>query len=131
MQWFIAVEGYGQICMGSTLSNLTGVAEDRPNHYSHPCRAGAGYFRAEKAGEWPAVLMCFVPASFELLGVLLLAPKLRGLTVLEAAILGAVLAAVSPAAGNGHTAVKLTLQEMEAAAGAEGWVEHFCDISGR
>ena len=45
----------------------------------------------------PAVLMCFVPASFELMGVLLLAPKLMGLTFLEAAILGAVLAAVSPA----------------------------------
>ena len=27
------------------------------------------------------------------------------------------------AAGNGHTAVKLTLQELEAAAGAEGWVD--------
>ena len=45
----------------------------------------------------PAVLMCFVPASFELLGMILLAPKLMGLTVLEAAIMGAVLAAVSPA----------------------------------
>ena len=45
----------------------------------------------------PAVLMCFVPASFELLGMILLAPKLMGLTVLEAAVMGAVLAAVSPA----------------------------------
>lgn len=45
----------------------------------------------------PAVLMCFVPASFELIGMILLAPKLMGLTVLEAAIMGAVLAAVSPA----------------------------------
>ena len=27
------------------------------------------------------------------------------------------------AAGNGYTAVKLTLQELEAAAGAEGWVD--------
>lgn len=45
----------------------------------------------------PAVLMCFVPASFELLGMILLAPKLMGLTTLEAAIMGAVLAAVSPA----------------------------------
>ena len=45
----------------------------------------------------PAVLMCFVPASFELIGMLLLAPKLLGLSMLEAAILGAVLAAVSPA----------------------------------
>lgn len=45
----------------------------------------------------PAFMMCFVPASFELLGIVLLAPKLMGMTVLEAAILGAVLAAVSPA----------------------------------
>ena len=45
----------------------------------------------------PAVLMCFVPASFELIGMILLAPKLMGLTTLEAAVMGAVLAAVSPA----------------------------------
>ena len=45
----------------------------------------------------PAVLMCFVPASFELFGMILLAPKLMGLSVLEAAVMGAVLAAVSPA----------------------------------
>ena len=44
-----------------------------------------------------AVLMCFVPASFEVIGMILLAPKLMGLSVLEAAIMGAVLAAVSPA----------------------------------
>ena len=61
-------------------------------------RAGLGLDTSglKKLGR-PAVLMCFVPASFELLGVLSLAPKLMGLTVLEAAILGAVLAAVSPA----------------------------------
>ncbi|HAM30739.1 MAG TPA: potassium transporter [Erysipelotrichaceae bacterium] len=45
----------------------------------------------------PALLMCFVPATFELLGVLALAPRLLGLTMLESAILGTVLAAVSPA----------------------------------
>lgn len=45
----------------------------------------------------PAIMMCFVPASFELLGMLLLAPKLLGISLLEAAIMGAVLAAVSPA----------------------------------
>ena len=44
-----------------------------------------------------AMMMCFVPASFELVGTICLAPKLLGITVLEAAILGAVLAAVSPA----------------------------------
>lgn len=45
----------------------------------------------------PAFMMCFVPASFELLGMLLFSPKLLGLNMLEAAILGSVLAAVSPA----------------------------------
>ncbi len=45
----------------------------------------------------PAVMMCFLPASFELIGMLILAPKLLGISVLEAAIMGAVLAAVSPA----------------------------------
>lgn len=45
----------------------------------------------------PAVMMCFVPASFELLGMILIAPRLMGMTTLEAAIMGSVLAAVSPA----------------------------------
>lgn len=45
----------------------------------------------------PAVLMCFVPASFELIAVTFLAPMLFHISHLEAAILGAVLAAVSPA----------------------------------
>lgn len=45
----------------------------------------------------PAFMMCFVPASFELIGMVILAPKLLGISVLEAAIMGAVLAAVSPA----------------------------------
>ena len=45
----------------------------------------------------PAILMCFVPACFEILGMIVLAPKLLGISVLEAAIMGAVVAAVSPA----------------------------------
>ena len=45
----------------------------------------------------PAVFMCFVPASYEMLGMILLAPKIMGVSVLEAAVMGAVLAAVSPA----------------------------------
>lgn len=45
----------------------------------------------------PAVMMCFVPASFELIGIIILAPKLLGVSILEAAIIGTVLAAVSPA----------------------------------
>ena len=45
----------------------------------------------------PAVLMCFVPAFFELLGMLLLAPALLGVSLLDAAVMGAVVAAVSPA----------------------------------
>lgn len=45
----------------------------------------------------PAILMCFVPACFEILGMILLAPKLLGVSILDAAIMGAVVAAVSPA----------------------------------
>ncbi|MEG0542621.1 MAG: cation:proton antiporter, partial [Angelakisella sp.] len=45
----------------------------------------------------PAVLMCFVPACFEIAGMLLLAPPLLGISLTEAAIMGAVVAAVSPA----------------------------------
>ena len=45
----------------------------------------------------PAILMCFLPASCELLGMIILGPRLLGLSLLEAAIMGAVLAAVSPA----------------------------------
>lgn len=59
-------------------------------------RAGLGLDLSglKKIGR-PAVLMCFVPASFELFGMLLLVPKLMGLSILEAAVMGAVLAAVS------------------------------------
>lgn len=45
----------------------------------------------------PAVLMSFIPASFEILGFLLFAPNILGITRIEAAVTGAVLAAVSPA----------------------------------
>ena len=45
----------------------------------------------------PAVLMCFLPACFEILGMVLLAPRLLGISVLDAAIMGAVVGAVSPA----------------------------------
>lgn len=45
----------------------------------------------------PAVLMCFVPACFEMAGMILLAPKVLGISILDAAIMGAVVAAVSPA----------------------------------
>lgn len=45
----------------------------------------------------PAVLMCFVPACIEILGTILLAPILLGVSVLDAAIIGSTIAAVSPA----------------------------------
>lgn len=50
----------------------------------------------KRAGR-PALLMCFLPALFEITGTVLIAPKLLGITVLEAAIIGSVIAAVSPA----------------------------------
>ena len=45
----------------------------------------------------PAILMCFVPALFEICGMLILAPKLLHISLIEAGILGTVIAAVSPA----------------------------------
>ena len=45
----------------------------------------------------PAVLMCFLPATFEILGFLLLGPMIFHLSTLDSLILGSVLAAVSPA----------------------------------
>lgn len=45
----------------------------------------------------PAVLMSFVPASFEILGYVLFAPLVLGINHTEAAVMGAVLGAVSPA----------------------------------
>lgn len=45
----------------------------------------------------PAIMMAFVPASLEIIGYILLAPVFLGINRTEAAIMGAVLAAVSPA----------------------------------
>ncbi len=45
----------------------------------------------------PAILMCFVPAIFEIAAVTFLAPMVFDISYLDAAIMGAVLAAVSPA----------------------------------
>ena len=45
----------------------------------------------------PAVLLCFLSACAEILGVVLLAPVLLGVNRLDAAIIGSILAAVSPA----------------------------------
>ncbi len=61
-------------------------------------RAGLKFELADlkKVGR-SAVLLCFVPACFEVVGVVVLAPIFLGLSRLEAAILGAVVAAVSPA----------------------------------
>lgn len=45
----------------------------------------------------PAFLMCFVPACFEIAGCVLIAPRVLNVNYTEAAIIGAVIAAVSPA----------------------------------
>jgi NhaP-type Na+/H+ or K+/H+ antiporter len=45
----------------------------------------------------PAVLMCFIPACFEIIGMIILAPRLLNISLLDAAIMGAVVGAVSPA----------------------------------
>lgn len=45
----------------------------------------------------PAFFMCFVPATLEIIGMVLLAPRFFNLSLLDSAILGTVVAAVSPA----------------------------------
>lgn len=45
----------------------------------------------------PAFLMCFVPATFEMIGMIILAPRMLDVSLIEAAVIGAVVAAVSPA----------------------------------
>lgn len=45
----------------------------------------------------PAILMCFLPACFEITGVILIAPRVLDISILDAAIMGSVIAAVSPA----------------------------------
>ena len=45
----------------------------------------------------PAVMMSFVPACFEIAGYVIFAPLLLGVSYIEAAVMGAVLSAVSPA----------------------------------
>ena len=45
----------------------------------------------------PAICMCFVPACVEMIGTIVFAPLLLGVSVLEAAVIGSVMAAVSPA----------------------------------
>ena len=45
----------------------------------------------------PAILMCFLPASFENIGIIIFGPLLLNISYLEAILLGCVLGAVSPA----------------------------------
>lgn len=62
----------------------------------------------------PAVLLSFVPASFEIAAYTILAPKLLGISTVEAALMGAVLGAVSPA-----VVVPKMVKLMEAGYGTE------------
>lgn len=45
----------------------------------------------------PAILMCFLPSSFEIIGIIIFGPLLLNISYLEATLLGCVLGAVSPA----------------------------------
>ena len=67
----------------------------------------------------PAVMMAFVPASFEICGYLLCAPMILGITRIESAVMGAVLAAVSPA-----VVVPRMVQLMENRYGTEKSIPH-------
>jgi len=45
----------------------------------------------------PAILMSFIPATFEIIGIAILAPLLLNISLIDALIMGTVVAAVSPA----------------------------------
>lgn len=45
----------------------------------------------------PAILMCFVPATFEIVGIAIFGPILLNISLVEALLIGSILAAVSPA----------------------------------
>ena len=45
----------------------------------------------------PAILMCFLPARFEIIGITIFGPLLLNISYLEALLLGCILGAVSPA----------------------------------
>lgn len=54
------------------------------------------FYNLKKIGR-PAILMCFIPATFEIIGVLIFGPIILGISLFESLLLGSVLAAVSPA----------------------------------
>lgn len=74
----------------------------------------------------PALLMSFLPACFEIGGIMLIAPPLLGVSLIEAAIIGTVVAAVSPAVivpkmlnlMDGGVGVKKGIPQMIMAAGS-------------
>lgn len=72
-----------------------------------------------KAVGRPAIMMAFVPASFEILTYVLIAPSLLGISRLEGALLGSVLAAVSPA-----VVVPKMLQLMDDGYGTDKKIPH-------
>lgn len=45
----------------------------------------------------PAILLSFLPATFEIMAYVIFAPKIFGISLIDAALMGSVLAAVSPA----------------------------------
>ncbi|MFI3318762.1 MAG: cation:proton antiporter [Rikenellaceae bacterium] len=61
-------------------------------------RAGLALkFSELKRAGLPALLICFIPAIFEIGAMVIFAPRILGISILDAAIMGAVVAAVSPA----------------------------------
>ena len=67
----------------------------------------------------PAIMLSFVPASCEILAYVLLAPAILGINRVEAAVMGAVLGAVSPA-----VVVPRMVQLMEDRRGTEKRIPH-------
>ena len=93
------------ICLGPSLFNLVDSNLLRISSYLRQIalviiltRSGLSLdLKTLKQIGRPAVLLCFVPACLEMIGVVIFAPIFLHISYVEALLLGSVLAAVSPA----------------------------------
>lgn len=90
----------GPYFLGLIDSSLLGIAADLRQIALVIILTRAGlsldFNELKKAGR-PALLMCFLPAVMEICGTVIIAPRLFDVSLLEAALIGSVTAAVSPA----------------------------------
>lgn len=92
--------GAGTICAGFSgfiyFVNFCRTPQDGVDYHLLKAGLSLNLNDLKKVGR-PAILLAFVPASFEIVGYVMFAPAFLGISRIDAAVMGAVLAAVSPA----------------------------------